>query len=273
MQMIFSLRLSQSISILLLLFVIGTSSCVTQNGSYNSAQNYIGHFEGKHTGQIVADYVPAQSGISATGAYALNKSLFVQTKLHAGATSSTRTDVGPFNFSSDLLVGGYWFRHKYQCLTAGIGGGTGVASFKQGSVLHGRFQYHHTTVQIGISENYGPSRLSLGLGHRATNFYSGKIYIGRDISLAERLSKVVNQRMSQSMFAHIGWSRRLSGSLRLRLTYDFTFYGMDYNLYDRDQVSLGMMYDLGKMSRPTKPPKLPKKYKSGKQPTKKHLED
>jgi hypothetical protein len=242
---------------ILLLSYLCIAGCISQTGSFNSPNAYYGHFEKKGTGQLTGQIQPFLLSGKAIGAYAVTNHLFVQ----GGARLSNSGYSGKTNYtpSADVLFGFYKHRHQYQSLTFGIGGGAGKTTIVNSSRLYGRFDYLHTTAQIGLSENYGPTRISLGLNHKMINFYAGQIYLGDDNLITRKLELLASQRLNHALSGHLGWSYRVDKSLRLQASYDFTFASMDYNLYDRDSFHAGLIVDIGNMSRPVSPPKVSRK--------------
>jgi hypothetical protein len=238
----------------LLLASLCTFGCIAQYGSLNSATTYIAHLEGKGTGQVAAQVHPFQLSSRVTSAYALTNHLFVQG--NANLANAAYAGQNQFKPSADLMIGVYKQRHGYQSLSFAIGGGAGNTSIVRNARLLGKFNYLNTNAQIGLSENYGPTRLSMGLSHKMINFYKGEVYLGEDQYQLEKLELLINQRLTHALSAHLGWSYRLDKSLRIQASYDFTFVSMDYNLYDKDSFQIGLMVDLGKMTRPEKPPKM-----------------
>ena len=254
-----------------LFFLITTffNSCIVQSGSFNSATNYYGHFEGSGTGQAMASFqLPYNSHFNSTlvGSYSLTKHIYAQgSAAYNSILGKENIGYGKVsNFSSQAMLGLYGFKRGYQCLSIGIGGGFGNTSIVKHGFSFGDFKVAYTNAQIGVSENYGRSRLSLGLSHKAVSFYKGKVYITSDLDVLRGAQKLENDKVTHTLSSHLGWSVRLQDQLRMYMAYDFTFYGRDYGLYDRDSFRVGLMKDIGKMSRPAQVPKLPKNRKSPK---------
>ncbi len=238
-----------------------------KHGSYNASQAYAGHFEGPKTGQATIHLDPSLKNGSAGIAYALNRNIFVQTHGYLSYSYlELRTGVN-LNAASHIQIGGYLYRKGYQCLTASVGGGTGTTSFVRDGLLFGRFHYNQMQGQLGVSENYGASRISLGLSYRASNLYRGKIFIGGDLNRVANLVKVAEQKFTHTLSGNLAYSVRIRGPLRLGLNFDFTFYGMDYSLFERTNSDLAIFYDIGNMSRPKK-----SKPKTRKKEPKQHLD-
>lgn len=258
------MRLLTLVLFLLILCMFG--ACVAPTGSYSSANAYYPHLEGKGTGQVALNTQLIQRGGTAVAAYALTDHYFVQGLGHFN-TYNTISRISRFRPSGQMLLGRYLWRDGYQTISFGLGVGGGISAIINRNESFSEFSYVNTQAQLGISENYGPTRLTLGLNYKTVKLTGGEIYLGGNGGVLQRVEQLKDRSLVHTASGHAAMSWRLNGSLRLHTSYDLTFYAADYNLFDKDCFSLGLMYDLGKMSRPVrapKPGKKPKKSKSNK---------
>jgi hypothetical protein len=231
-------------------------SCVSSSGSYNSASAYHPHLEKTGTGQAFIQVSPNLSG-SAVGGYALTNRIYGQGELQL-ATPVSGSFASKPRLSGQVLGGLYLFRDGYQSLTFGLGVGAGNTEFVKRGVVLGRFNYNHLVAQAGISENYGSTRMSLGLQVRLINLYQGRVFLTADQDAAGRIDQLTRSRFVPAYSMHMGISTRIARKVRLFSAYNFTFSTKDYRLFDRDVLTGGVMLDLGKLSIPVKPPRPPR---------------
>jgi hypothetical protein len=235
------------------------SSCVLKSG-YTPAQANFGYFEGKGTGQVGGAVHPDQLAISGNTAYAISSKTFFQGSASIG-DSFLRKKRRPINAAIEAQYGRYWQRNQ-QCITASIGGGTGLSSIVQSMRAISAFNYATVVAQAGFTNQSGPVRWHFGLSYRVMTPYRSLVFLSAGGESVQSFRNLISDRFIPIGSAHIGWSTRINKSVRLQMNYGFTFQSFDYGLFDNKDLSAGIIMDIGNISRPEKPPRVKKtKYK------------